>query len=67
VPTKQFSPKRAYTPGEFAEALSISKDTVYRRIADGSLPAVRLRGCRGYRLFGDDLNQYVEQAEASSK
>jgi excisionase family DNA binding protein len=36
----------AYTPPELAEALGLSARTVYRHLASGTIPSVRVGGAR---------------------
>ncbi len=42
-------PRLAYSPAEVAELLGRSKAWVYLRINDGTLPSVKLAGCRMVR------------------
>lgn len=43
---------------EVAEALQVSRTTVYMILKSGELPSVRIGGCR--RVVPDDLQAYVE-------
>jgi excisionase family DNA binding protein len=45
------------TPEQVAEFLQITKDTVYRYIREGKLPAVRLG--RSYRVPREDLDLFL--------
>ncbi len=53
--------QRYLTPQEAAEVVRTSRKTIYRRIADGSLPAVRIGdGKRApVRIHPDDLDAYL--------
>lgn len=44
---------------EAANRLSVSTKTIYRRIADGSLPAYRLSANR-LRVKADDLEKFMQ-------
>jgi hypothetical protein len=43
------SPRLAYSPAELAELLGRSRAWVYLRLNDGSIPSVKLAGCRMIR------------------
>jgi excisionase family DNA binding protein len=49
--------KILYTPTEAANALGISRSTIYLLIASGDVPSVRIGSCR--RLPVDGLRRYV--------
>lgn len=59
-----FSDERCYRPDEIAEILQVDVSTVYRMIKDLDKPlyAFRLAGNRQLRVWGGDLNAYVEQS-----
>jgi excisionase family DNA binding protein len=50
-------PHLLYRVADVADALSISRAKVYELIAAGSLPSVRLDGCR--RIRHHDLLQFI--------
>jgi len=52
-------PVRLLTPDEVAQFLSVSQRTVKRLVAEGSLPAYKIRRSMRFRL--EDLKAYVEQ------
>ena len=49
--------KILYTPTEAAEALGISRSTIYVLMASGDVPSVRIGACR--RVPVDALRRYV--------
>lgn len=50
------------SPAEVARRLGVGRMTVYRRIADGSLPAVRISGDAGpLRVPADELERWIER------
>ena len=51
---------RLLTVAEAAERLRVSKPTIYRRIGDGTLPAVRLGNAFGpLRILEDELEAWL--------
>lgn len=55
VPT----PPRLLTVQQAADAMTMSARTVWRRIADGTLPSVKIRGLTRIRV--EDLDAFVNQ------
>jgi excisionase family DNA binding protein len=57
------SQEQYLTPQEVAEVVHASRKTIYRRIADGSLPAVRLGDWprAPVRVGARDLEAYLER------
>lgn len=51
--------KRLFTPKEVAAALSVSTITVFRMIADGRIPSVKIGHSR--RISAETLNTIVQQ------
>jgi excisionase family DNA binding protein len=49
--------KILYTPTEAAQALGISRSTIYVLLASGEIPSVRIGSCR--RVPVDGLRRYV--------
>ena len=49
LPPVEPSPRLAYSPVELAELLGRSKSWVYLRVADGTIPSLKLAGCRMIR------------------
>ena len=49
--------KILYTPTEAAQALGISRSTIYVLLAGGEIPSVRIGSCR--RVPVDGLRRYV--------
>lgn len=47
------------TVAQAAERLQVSTKTIFRRIADGSLPSHRI-GTKTIRIKDDDLNKFME-------
>jgi len=47
-----------------AERLSVSTKTIYRRIKDGSLPAVKLSE-RDYRIDEKDLDAFIQKLKTA--
>jgi excisionase family DNA binding protein len=66
VPSNTSQYQRYLTPQEVAEVVGTSRKTIYRRIADGSLPAVRLGdGLRApVRIGADDLDAYLARGRS---
>lgn len=54
------------TVTEAAAYLRISRRTVYRRIADGDLPALRLGPRRPLRILRMELERFCERARTGS-
>jgi len=54
-----FQPKKLVSIKEAAELLGLSDRWVYNRIADGSIPIIRLAGAT--RISLADLERYIEQ------
>ena len=52
-----FPEVRFVTVNEVAEALRVSRMTVYRLIKQGELPALRVG--RGYRIREEDVHRYL--------
>lgn len=52
---------KLYTVDEIAEKLKLSKYTIYQRIKDGDLTAIRLGRC--YRISEDDLQKYLDSCK----
>ena len=59
--TKQHKPQKLLTVSEVAQQLRLSKWSVYRRISEGSLPAVRVGSSprAPLRVDATELAQYV--------
>jgi excisionase family DNA binding protein len=55
--------KLLMNPKEAAEMLSISRSKLYELLAAGTLPSVRIDGCR--RIAVDVLRAYVDQLLAA--
>ena len=53
------------TPGQVAQALSLSLSSVRSMIRDGRLPARRLRGSRLLRIARGDLESLLEPIPAN--
>lgn len=51
------APERLFTVSETAEILNCSEKTVYRRIKDGSLRAIRMGGL--WRIDPQDLQDFI--------
>lgn len=52
--------------GEVAKALNTSKATVYRRVHEGSLPALRLGdGTASLRIDAEELDRWLHRSESS--
>jgi excisionase family DNA binding protein len=49
--------KMLYTPTEAAQALGVSRSTIYVLMATGEVPSVRIGSCR--RVPVDELRRYV--------
>ena len=58
------APRSMLTVREVCELLSISRDTIYRRIADGSLDGCRLGGV--VRVYADSVAAYQRRAAAQT-
>jgi len=58
-------PLAAYTDGQVAAALHVSKRTVYRLRKSGALRAVRIG--RAVRIPADALSEFLERAGRKSK
>ena len=57
---------RFLTPREVARTLNVSTATVYRRISEGSLPAVRVgEGFGPIRISRDELECWLFSEEAA--
>lgn len=57
--TAPVAPTRiAYSPGEVAEMLGITTQTVYRMIAREDIPARKV-GTRNYRILAKDVDTYL--------
>jgi excisionase family DNA binding protein len=54
---RPFPEVRFVTVNEVAEALRVSRMTVYRLIKQGDLPALRVG--RGYRIREEDVHTYL--------
>lgn len=54
MPTITSTPPAYVTIAQAAERLGVSRDTIRRRIADGTVPAVRV-GPRSIRIAVEDL------------
>jgi excisionase family DNA binding protein len=54
---RPFPEVRFVTVNEVAEALRVSRMTVYRLIKQGELPALRVG--RGYRIHEEDVHRYL--------
>lgn len=52
---------------EAGELLGVSVDTVRRRIADGSLPAERIKGSRLIRVRRDDVEALLRPVPTTKK
>jgi excisionase family DNA binding protein len=55
--------KLLYTPVEAAQALGVSRSTVYELIAAGVLPSVQIGSCR--RVPVEGLHRYVKDLSTS--
>lgn len=58
VAQQSFREARFVTVNEVAQLMRVSKMTVYRLIAQGDLPAVRIG--RTYRIREEDVHRYLE-------
>jgi len=56
-------PVRLLTPKEAADFLSVSVRTIKRLVAEGSLPAIRVRNSMRFKLR--DIEQYIERSRWS--
>ncbi len=56
MPRRDVEEKAYLTPGEAAELLAVSRKTIQRRIADGTIPTVRL-GAKLVRIRRADLDR----------
>ncbi len=54
------------TVAEFAARLRVSEPTVYRRVADGTLPVVRLTENGAIRIPADALDEFARPSEPSA-
>jgi excisionase family DNA binding protein len=52
-------PRRWFTISEAAAYSKYGRRTIYKRIAEGVLPAYLPRGSRVYRIDGDDLDAMI--------
>jgi excisionase family DNA binding protein len=57
--------KLLYTPRQAAEALGVSRSTLYVLMAAGDVPSVRIGACR--RVPAEGLRRYVARLTTSSK
>lgn len=57
LPREEHAKARFLTVGEVAALLRVSNMTVYRLIAAGEIPAVRVG--KSYRLREDDVDKYL--------
>lgn len=55
-----------YTPAQAAERLQVSKKTIFRRIADGSIKAIRL-GNKTIRIEEADLQAFIDGKRVPDK
>ena len=53
-------PVRLLTPKEVADFLSVSARTIKRLVAEGNIPAVRVRNSMRFKL--QDIEQYIERS-----
>ena len=53
-------PVRLLTPKEAADFLSVSARTIKRLVAEGNIPAVRVRNSMRFKL--QDIEQYIERS-----
>ena len=53
-------PVRLLTPKEAADFLSVSARTIKRFVAEGNIPAVRVRNSMRFKL--QDIEQYIERS-----
>ena len=56
-------PVRLLTPKEVADFLSVSARTIKRLVAEGNIPAVRVRNSMRFKLR--DIEQYIERSRWS--
>ncbi len=64
--TAATSETRLLTVPEVAERLRVSRPTVYRRIAEGSIPAVRIGERSGpLRIPENELREWLYRPEAA--
>ena len=56
-------PVRLLTPKEAADFLSVSARTIKRLVAEGNIPAVRVRNSMRFKL--QDIEQYIERSRWS--
>ncbi len=56
-------PVRLLTPKEVADFLSVSARTIKRLVAEGNIPAVRVRNSMRFKL--QDIEQYIERSRWS--
>jgi len=50
---------------EVAEVIGLGKSMVYKLIADGHIPSVKLAGIKARRVSAKALKQWVEEQEAA--
>ena len=55
----EFTPKRLVTVREAAELLSVSGRWIYNRLADGTIPLIKIQGAS--RIAVTDLEKLVER------
>jgi excisionase family DNA binding protein len=53
------TPSRLLSPAEVAKLLGLHRNTVYRKISDGSLPAVRLGEEGPLRVDAGELEEWL--------
>jgi len=58
---QQILPAAVLTPAEVAELLKLSKNTVYERLKDGSIPAIKIKG--SWRIPSRRLMAWLEGTE----
>ena len=56
-------PVRLLTPKEAADFLSVSDKTIKRLVAEGNIPAFRVRNSMRFKL--QDIEQYIERSRWS--
>jgi excisionase family DNA binding protein len=64
---QHFTLTRLLTPAETAAILGVSRRWIYKLVADGELPALRLGDSAGapMRVRPDDLNAWLQHANES--
>ena len=60
----EFQPNEFLTPREVMELLAIGRNTFYRLVNSGELPAFRIG--KLWRVYSEDLRRYVERQIADT-